>query len=157
MQEAISAACNISLFYPSHWSFQSRFDPLIPFILKLFLCNRSTLSRNFNSYFPQWSCVTSACLLFPISEGARSHLFKVLSHENSILFFFSLGSPRVAHPSHSRWIELQVKKEHAGWIQLQEDPGSHLHATWAGLHAWRGAILNQEDWVASVRLQPLAQ
>lgn len=157
MQEAITAVCNISLFYSSHWSFQSRFDPLVPFILKWFLCNHSTLSRNFNRYFPQWSCITTACLLFPVSEGALSHLFKILLYENLIFFFCSLGSPRAAHPSSSRWSELQVKKEHAGWIQLQEEPRSHLHATRAGLHAWQGAILNQQDQVVSIRLQPLAQ
>lgn len=77
-----------------------------------------------------------------------SHLFKILSYENS--FFFSPGCPRAAHSSPSRWIDLQVKKEYVGWTQLQEEPRSHMHAR-------QGAILDQRDWVVHVRLQSLAQ
>lgn len=68
---------------------------------------------------------------FPFS-AVLSHLFKILSYE--ISFFLSLGNPRAAHPSPSRWIGLQEKKEHIGQTQLQEEPRSHLHARSVGLH-----------------------
>lgn len=79
---------NISHFHPSHLSFQSGFDLLIPLFLKLFLCNHSTLSRNISSYFPPWPCITSHAFHIPLWEGALSHLFKILSYE--IFFYFSL-------------------------------------------------------------------
>lgn len=135
---------NLGFIHSSHsfWNYFSVVIQHLPGILAvIFLGDLALLLHAF-------------CFLF---QEEISHPFKILTYENSINSFFSLRSPRAAHPSPSRWIELQVKKEHAGWIQLQEKLGSHLHATEVGLHAWWGAILNQQDRVASVRLQPLPQ
>lgn len=149
MQEAITSVYNNSLLYSSHCSFPSSFNLFTPFVPQWFHCTHLTLSRDYTSYFPQWSCITSASFLVIVSEGTLSHLRSDLMKT----FFFFFASPRSHSKGPSRWIDLQVQEQHAGWIQLNEVPKRCLHTIQADLYAWQGVISHQKEWVATVRLQ----